>query len=52
MEEVSPKEKQPYFITRRDGKPFAFAGLWEWWKPKDASPAEPAGVESFTLLPI
>jgi putative SOS response-associated peptidase YedK len=47
---LSSKEKQPYFITRRDGRPFAFAGLWEWWKPKDAPPAEPAGVESFTIL--
>lgn len=44
-----PKEKQPYFITRSDRKPFAFAGLWEWWKPKDAPP-ESAGVETFTIL--
>src|SRR5262249_18631514 len=34
---LGPK-KQPYFITRKDGKPFAFAGLWEWWRPKDAPP--------------
>jgi putative SOS response-associated peptidase YedK len=47
---LSPKEKRPYFITRRAGKPFAFAGLWEWWRPKDAPPAEPAGVETFTIL--
>jgi putative SOS response-associated peptidase YedK len=31
----SPTQKQPYFITRRTGKPFVFAGLWEWWRPKD-----------------
>lgn len=24
--------KQPYFIHRRDGEPFAFAGLWEHWE--------------------
>ena len=30
------KRKQPYYITRPDGEPFAFAGLWEVWQgPKD-----------------
>jgi putative SOS response-associated peptidase YedK len=24
--------KQPYFITLADGRPFAFAGLWEAWR--------------------
>lgn len=45
---LGPK-RQPYFIARKDGKPFAFAGLWEWWRPKDAPP-ESAGIESFTIL--
>ena len=27
--------KQPYFIRMRDGAPFAFAGVFEKWKPKD-----------------
>ncbi|MGD9644582.1 MAG: SOS response-associated peptidase [Pirellulales bacterium] len=27
--------KQPYVIERRDGLPFAFAGLWESWKSSD-----------------
>lgn len=29
--------KQPYWIHLKDEKPFAFAGLWEQWKAKDAS---------------
>jgi putative SOS response-associated peptidase YedK len=28
--------KQPYYIRMKDGKPFAFAGLWERWGPEDA----------------
>lgn len=28
-------EKQPFYITSADGKPLAFAGLWDVWKPKD-----------------
>jgi putative SOS response-associated peptidase YedK len=28
------KKKQPYFIHRPDGEPYAFAGLWETWRPK------------------
>jgi putative SOS response-associated peptidase YedK len=26
----------PHWITRRGGEPFAFAGLWAWWRPKHA----------------
>jgi putative SOS response-associated peptidase YedK len=28
---LSPKERQPYFMTRRDGGVLAFAGLWSTW---------------------
>jgi putative SOS response-associated peptidase YedK len=28
-------QKQPFFITLPDEKPFAFAGLWETWRDKD-----------------
>lgn len=33
--------KMPFYITRRDGKPLTFAGLWERWKD---------GMLSFTIL--
>ncbi|MCC6438161.1 MAG: SOS response-associated peptidase [Acidimicrobiales bacterium] len=32
------KRKQPWYIHRPDGEPYAFAGLWERWRP---GPAEP-----------
>ena len=38
--------KQPYHIARRDGAPFAFAGLWERWR----DPAEGRDVESCTIV--
>jgi putative SOS response-associated peptidase YedK len=28
-------ERQPYYIRLRSRRPFAFAGLWDRWKPKD-----------------
>jgi putative SOS response-associated peptidase YedK len=28
-------KSQPYYFRRKDGKPFAFAGLWEVWQPGD-----------------
>jgi len=37
--------KQPYWISRTDGAPFVFAGLWETW-----SPGQAADVVSFTIL--
>ena len=46
---ISPKEKQPYFITTKNHEPFAFAGLWEWWRAKEA-PKDAPGLETFTIL--
>jgi putative SOS response-associated peptidase YedK len=37
--------KQPYYISMRDRKAFAFAGLWEHWAGADGSE-----IESCTLL--
>lgn len=32
--------KRPYFIKRRDNKPFAMAGLWDYWGGADGSELE------------
>lgn len=36
--------KLPYFIHRKDGEPFAFAGLWEHWHKEGES------IESATII--
>src|SRR3954453_23650700 len=41
------KAKQPYLIHRKDGKPFAFAGLWSTWRNPEQGGAL---VETFTIL--
>jgi putative SOS response-associated peptidase YedK len=38
--------KQPYYVRMEDGRPFAFAGLWEFWKDDETETA----IESCTLL--
>lgn len=38
--------RQPYYIHRVDGKPMAFAGLWEHWEEKEGK----AVIESCTIL--
>jgi putative SOS response-associated peptidase YedK len=43
---VAPGGKQPYFIRRKDARPFAFAGLWERWK----NPADETPLESCTIV--
>jgi putative SOS response-associated peptidase YedK len=39
-------KKQPYYVHRPDGRPFAFAGLWERWK----LPAGGTPIESCTIV--
>jgi putative SOS response-associated peptidase YedK len=43
--QVAAGGKQPWFIRRKDARPFAFAGLWERWKdPADASMLESCAI--------
>jgi putative SOS response-associated peptidase YedK len=39
------KTKQPFAIALKSGEPYAFAGLWESWRPKDGEL-----LETFTIL--
>jgi putative SOS response-associated peptidase YedK len=34
------KRKQPFYIRMEDEQPFAFAGLWESWRPEQGAPLE------------
>ena len=42
------KQKQPYYISRRDDQPFCLAGLWESWRDKSAE--SPETFETCTIL--
>jgi putative SOS response-associated peptidase YedK len=35
-----PGKKQPWHFHLHDDKPFAFAGLWETWKPPEGDPID------------
>jgi putative SOS response-associated peptidase YedK len=39
------KTKKPYAIALKSGEPYALAGLWESWRPKEGDP-----LETFTIL--
>jgi putative SOS response-associated peptidase YedK len=43
-------KKQPYRIRRRDGQPFAFAGLWESWKGPKGGPELDQPLETATIV--
>ena len=41
---VSPRNKQPYYIYRHDGKPMCFAGLWETWQAPESEVVQTATI--------
>ena len=38
--QLQGKQKQPMWIGLKSKRPFAFAGLWEHWKPAEGAPIE------------
>jgi putative SOS response-associated peptidase YedK len=40
-----PKHKMPFAIALRSGEPYAFAGVWERWRPKEGE-----ALETFSIL--
>lgn len=42
------ERKQPFYITREDGDPFAMAGLWESWRDRAAPDSDP--LETCTIV--
>ncbi len=46
------KKKQPMFMSRADGEPFAFAGLWEVWNDKNHTDdqGDPLVLHSCTII--
>jgi putative SOS response-associated peptidase YedK len=44
-QKTGAKAKLPYAFALKSGKPYALAGLWERWRPKEGEP-----LETFTIL--
>lgn len=42
---LDARTKRPFAFALRSGEPYAFAGLWERWKPKEGE-----ALETFTIL--
>ena len=43
------RKKQPVYISARDGKPLAFAGIWETWRSKD-EPSSNGELRSCSII--
>jgi putative SOS response-associated peptidase YedK len=44
-QKIDAKTRHPFAFALKSGKPYAFAGLWERWRPKDGAP-----LETFTIV--
>ncbi len=44
-QQLNQRKKRPFAFALQSGEPYAFAGLWERWKPRDGEP-----LETFTIL--
>jgi len=44
-QKLGPMAKKPFAFGLLSGEPYAFAGLWERWRPKEGEP-----LETFTIL--
>ncbi len=44
-ERSDPKDRHPFAIALANDEPYAFAGLWESWQPREGEP-----LETFTIL--
>jgi putative SOS response-associated peptidase YedK len=43
-QEVGAAQRRPFFVRRKDGAPFAFAGLWETWSGPNGEEMETAAI--------
>ena len=46
------KTNQPYYIRFKDGRPFAFAGLWERWEKQEPALETCALITTAPMEPI
>jgi putative SOS response-associated peptidase YedK len=49
--EKMPGGKQPWWVTRADGEPFAFAGLWSTWRRPDGSQLRSCSIVTTEAFP-
>ena len=52
IHELSRRKRQPFLIRMREGRPFAFAGLWEPPSPGEAAPAETCTILTVEPNPL